>query len=77
MSSQSSRSRRFPPDRSAAIQERFGNYWLRDEKGELTKKFRHICWDGCMFPNSMMLAPETWNNVLATMIKVRDAHGWD
>lgn len=23
----------FPPDRSAAIQERFGNYWLRDEKG--------------------------------------------
>lgn len=23
----------FPPDRSAVIQERFGNYWLRDEKG--------------------------------------------
>ena len=29
-------------------------YWLRDEKGDLTKKMRHICWDGCMFPNAVM-----------------------
>ena len=27
-------------------------YWLRDEKGKLTKTIRHICWDGCMFPNA-------------------------
>src|SRR3954453_8665098 len=26
-------------------------YWLRDESGKPTKKFQHICWDGCMFPN--------------------------
>ena len=51
--------------------------WMRDADGNPTRAFQHICWDGCMFPNSMMLAPETWNNVLATMIKVRDAHGWD
>ncbi len=51
-------------------------YWLRDEKGELTKKMRHICWDGCMFPNSVMEAQETWNAILGAMIKVRDAHGW-
>ena len=51
-------------------------FWLRDENGRLTKKFQHICWDGCMFPNSVMLKQETWNDILATMIAVRDAHGW-
>jgi sugar phosphate isomerase/epimerase len=51
-------------------------YWLRDEKGELTRKIRHICWDGCMFPNAVMESQETWNEVLGAMIKVRDAHGW-
>ena len=51
-------------------------YWLRDENGELTKAFRHICWDGCMFPNSVMNNQQTWNDILATMIKVRQQHGW-
>ncbi len=51
-------------------------FWLRDGKGNLTKKARHICWDGCMFPNAVMMKPETWNGILATMIAVRDAHGW-
>jgi sugar phosphate isomerase/epimerase len=51
-------------------------YWLRDENGELTKRMRHICWDGCMFPNAVMEKQETWNAVLDAMIKVRDAHGW-
>ncbi len=44
--------------------------------GQLTKAIRHICWDGCMFPNDVMHKPETWNNILAAMIAVRDAHGW-
>jgi len=51
-------------------------FWLRDENGELTKRFRHICWDGCMFPNEVMYKQETWNNILAAMIEVRKAHGW-
>ncbi|MDH4092381.1 MAG: sugar phosphate isomerase/epimerase [Cyclobacteriaceae bacterium] len=51
-------------------------YWLRDENGNLTKAFRHICWDGCMFPNAVMTQQQTWNDVLATMIKVRQLHGW-
>jgi hypothetical protein len=51
-------------------------YWLRDDKGNLTKRMRHICWDGCMFPNSVMEAQETWNAILGAMVKVRDAHGW-
>ena len=51
-------------------------YWLRDEKGQLTKAFQHICWDGCMFPNETMQKQKTWNDILAAMVKVRDAHGW-
>jgi sugar phosphate isomerase/epimerase len=51
-------------------------YWLHGADGKLTKAFRHICWDGCMFPNAVMMQPETWNHILAAMIAVRDAHGW-
>jgi len=51
-------------------------YWLRHENGELTKAFRHICWDGCMFPNSVMTDQQTWNDILAAMVRVRQAHGW-
>ena len=51
--------------------------WMRDDNGVQTRAFQHICWDGCMFPNAMMLTPDTWREILATMIKVRDAHGWD
>ena len=51
-------------------------YWLRDDKGALTKAFQHICWDGCMFPNETMTAQKTWNDILGVMVKVRDAHGW-
>ena len=50
--------------------------WLRDEQGKLLKAFQHICWDGCMFPNSVMQKQETWNKILSTMAAVRDAHGW-
>lgn len=51
-------------------------YWLRDGEGVLTKACKHICWDGCMFPNAEMMKQQTWNDVLAAMIKVRDTHGW-
>jgi hypothetical protein len=51
-------------------------FWLRDDSGKLTKKLRHICWDGCMFPNALMMKPATWNDILTAMIGVRDAHGW-
>ncbi|MCU1262389.1 MAG: hypothetical protein JWO80_5274 [Bryobacterales bacterium] len=51
--------------------------WMRDDKGQATRAFAHICWDGCMFPNAVMLEPGTWNDVLRTMIAVRNAHGWD
>jgi sugar phosphate isomerase/epimerase len=55
---------------------RHSRFWLRDEQGNLTKAFRHICWDGCMFSNDTMMKQQTWNDILSAMIAVRDAHGW-
>jgi sugar phosphate isomerase/epimerase len=54
---------------------RHAGFWLRDKQGNLTNAMRHICWDGCMFPNDVMMKPETWNTILATMVAVREAHG--
>jgi sugar phosphate isomerase/epimerase len=51
-------------------------FWLRDSAGNLTKTMRHICWDGCMFSNDVMTKQQTWNDILAAMIKVRQQHGW-
>ena len=30
-----------------------------------------------MFPNEVMLQPQTWNSILEAMISVREAHGWE
>jgi sugar phosphate isomerase/epimerase len=51
--------------------------WMRGDDGQPTRAFQHICWDGCMFPNSVMLNPQTWQDVLRVMIAVRNAHGWE
>jgi hypothetical protein len=51
--------------------------WMRDDDGNITKAFPHICWDGCMFPNAVMQQQQTWNNILRVMLAVRDAHGWN
>ncbi|HEY6987377.1 MAG TPA: TIM barrel protein, partial [Bryobacteraceae bacterium] len=51
--------------------------WMRDDTSNVTRAFQHSCWDGCMFPNSVMLDPQTWNDVLRLMIAVRNAHGWN
>jgi sugar phosphate isomerase/epimerase len=52
-------------------------FWMRNEDGAPTRAYEHICWDGCMFPNAMMTSPDIWVKILATMIQVRDAQGWD
>ncbi|MFP6659392.1 MAG: TIM barrel protein [Pirellulales bacterium] len=49
-------------------------YWLKDAPA---RGIQHICWDGCMFPNAVLETVDTWNTILDTMIKVRDAHGWN
>jgi len=55
---------------------RDAGYWLRDGAGKVTRKFKHVCWDGCMFPNDVMMKTETWNNILPAMLQVRENHGW-
>jgi hypothetical protein len=53
---------------------RCAGYWMQDAAA---RKIEHICWDGCMFSNETLMSPATWNNILAAMIGVRDAHGWN
>ena len=50
------------------------SYWL---DGATERGIKHICWDGCMFPNAMLKKAETWNTILETMLKVRETHGWN
>ncbi|QDV14752.1 Xylose isomerase-like TIM barrel [Rosistilla oblonga] len=50
---------------------RCASYWLKDAS---SRGIQHICWDGCMFPNATLEDPKTWNTILDTMIKVRDAN---
>jgi sugar phosphate isomerase/epimerase len=55
---------------------KYAGYWIC-ENGKPAKRFEHICWDGCMFPNETLMKPQTWNDILAAMVAVRDAHGWN
>ena len=48
-------------------------YWLKDAAA---RGIKHICWDGCMFPNAKLEQAQTWNAILDVMLKVRAAHGW-
>jgi sugar phosphate isomerase/epimerase len=44
--------------------------WLQ---GAAERGMKHICWDGCMFPNETLEKSETWNTILGAMIKVDEA----
>ena len=52
---------------------RCAGYWLQ---GAAERGIKHICWDGCMFPNKTLEKVSTWNTILDVMLRVRDAHGW-
>lgn len=52
---------------------RCAGYWLKDAS---SRGIEHICWDGCMFPNTMLETQDTWNTILDVMLKVRASHGW-
>lgn len=49
-------------------------YWF---EGMQERGVEHICWDGCMFPNSVLETQETWNKILSKMIEIRDIYDWD
>ena len=46
---------------------RCSSYWLKDFED---RGIKHICWDGCMFPNATLENPDTWNAILKAMIGV-------
>ena len=50
---------------------RCSQYWLKDAE---QRGIRHICWDGCMFPNAKLEMASTWNTILGKMIEVDRAH---
>ena len=52
---------------------RCAGYWLQDAPA---RGIQHICWDGCMFPNDLLLNGQTWDDILKVMVDVRNAHGW-
>jgi len=49
---------------------RCSQMWLQDyaERG-----IEHICWDGCMFDNSVLEDGKTWDTILDAMLKVKTA----
>ena len=51
-------------------------FWLYDAAGNKRKDIKHICWDGCMFPNDILNQQQTWDTILETMISVQEVHGW-
>lgn len=56
---------------------RCARHWLLDDNGQVRNGMKHICWDGCMFPNEKLESPQTWKNVLMLLEEVRyniDAH---
>ncbi|MEM9411801.1 MAG: sugar phosphate isomerase/epimerase, partial [Planctomycetota bacterium] len=46
-------------------------YWLLDENNKIRNNIQHICWDGCMFPNSILENPNTWEAILEVMQKIQ------
>ena len=49
---------------------RCATYWLKDYP---QRGIKHICWDGCMFPNATLEDAKTWKTILAKMIEVSKA----
>ena len=50
------------------------SYWLLDENGNPRPEIKHLCWDGCMFPNAMLEKQETWNTILGVMLDINKAY---
>ena len=45
-------------------------YWLKDAAA---RGIKHVCWDGCMFPNEVLEKAETWEHILKAMVEVEEA----
>ncbi len=50
--------------------------WLHGVDGGLTKGLQHLTWDAGPFPAVILLKQKTWDDALAAMLAIREAHGW-
>src|SRR5690606_31088811 len=51
---------------------------VRNEKApRWAGRDQHSCWDGCLFPNAVMMRQAIWNDTLAFTINPGDEHGWN
>ena len=50
---------------------RCARQWLLDENNQIRNNLKHICWDGCMFSNSTLEEPKTWNVILDVMQQIQ------
>ncbi|MEX2529510.1 MAG: TIM barrel protein [Gemmatimonadota bacterium] len=66
--------RHCPPDDPAGKLDvvRCARHWLLDENGQIRNNIKHMCWDGCMFPNRTLESADTWESVLTLLKEVRD-----
>ena len=46
------------------------SYWLLDDEGNQRPEIKHLCWDGCMFPNQTLQQQQTWNDILSVMQRI-------
>ena len=50
---------------------RCSRHWLLDESQQIRNNIKHICWDGCMFPNETLKWAGTWTSILDVMQKIK------
>ncbi|MCP5537077.1 MAG: TIM barrel protein [Akkermansiaceae bacterium] len=53
---------------------RCAGYWLLDENGNQRPEIKHLCWDGCMFPNATLEQQQTWNTILSVMLDINTTY---
>lgn len=44
-------------------------HWLIESNGAPRTAIDHICWDGCMIPNAVLEASDTWDTILRVMVE--------
>ena len=54
---------------------RCSGYWLLESDGSPRSEMEHICWDGCMFPNTTLESQATWDTILKTMVLATEQLG--
>ncbi len=55
---------------------RDAGYWLRDDTGKVLKSSNTSAGTAACSRMNVMMRQQTWNDILAAMLQVRENHGW-